>query len=161
METGIELPENSALPIERERSATHLLKAIIIKAGLEIFVICAAVSLAAYSHISPPLRGAIDVAESTRIAGWAFDPDEPNSRLEVQLFIDGQFVASKIANEKREDLVKRGAANDAQHGFNFSFQPKQISSGKHNVQVFAVHSGAGVHKSLLSITRTPLTFEVR
>ena len=56
----------------------------------------------------PLLRGAIDVADQTRVAGWAVAPEAPEVALEVQLFIDGKLVASKLADEERVDLVRSG-----------------------------------------------------
>jgi hypothetical protein len=160
MRSEVILPENSASPAERQRSATSLLRAIIVKAGLEILLVCVAVSLAAFSHVNPPLRGAIDVADSARVAGWAYDPREPGARLEVQLFIDGRFVASRVADERRDDLVKRGAAEDALHGFTFAVPPLGVAPGRHTYQVFAVRAGGGGNKVLLSITREPQVFHV-
>jgi hypothetical protein len=160
MRSEIILPENSASPAEQQRSATSLLKAIIVKAGLEILLVCVAVSLAAFSHVNPPLRGAIDVADSERVAGWAYDPREPGAKLEVQLFIDGRFVASRTADERREDLVKRGAADDALHGFTFPVPPLGVAPGRHTYQVFAVRAGGGSNRVLLSLTREPQAFHV-
>ena len=90
--------------------ATKLLRAVLTKAALEFLVIILAIFLAAYSHLNPPIRGAIDVADATRIAGWAYDPREPTDPLEVQLFIDEQFVATRRADEMREGpLFAHGA----------------------------------------------------
>lgn len=157
MSCNVATPDNAA----QQRSATKLLQAVIVKAGLELTLICVAVSLAAFSHINPPLRGAIDVADATRVAGWAYDPREPAARLDVQLFIDGRFVAAGRADERRDDLVNRGATADAMHGFTFKLAPLSLVAGHHTLQVFVLHAGSANNKILLSLTRTPLTFEVR
>lgn len=141
--------------------ATKLLRAVIAKAGLEFLVVIIAVSLAAYSHLNPPIRGAIDVADATRIAGWAYDPREPNARLEVQLFIDGQFVATRRAEEPREDLVRAGAAQNAQHGFTFSVPALQLAAGRHSVAVYALRAGGGRNKSLLALTKKEHFLDIR
>ena len=141
--------------------ATKLLQAIIAKAGLEFLLIIGAVSLAAYSHLNPPIRGAIDVAGPQHIAGWAYDPREPNANLEVQLFIDGRFVATRMADEPREDLVTAGAAENAQHGFNFALETPGLTLGKHLVNVYAVRPGGARNKSLLSLTKKTYEFEIK
>ena len=80
-----------------ERTATRLLRSVIVKTILEFILICIAVSFAAFSNFNPQLRGAVDVADQTRVAGWAYDPQTPEEGIEVQLFIDGQFAAARQA----------------------------------------------------------------
>src|SRR5262245_63639172 len=84
---------------------SRLLKAVVAKSFVEIILVCAVATLAAFSTFSPRLRGAIDVADQTRVAGWAVAPEAPDGALEVQLFIDEKLVASKLADEERRDLV--------------------------------------------------------
>ena len=142
-------------------AATKMLKALIAKAGIEIFVVMAAISFAAYSHLNPPIRGAIDVADSTRIAGWAYDPRAPEDRLEVQLFMDGKFVAEKVADELRDDLVSAGAATNSRHGFSFIVPELKLMNGVHSVNVYALRSGGGGNKSLLSITKKTQQIKIK
>lgn len=142
-------------------AATKLLRAVLAKAGLEFLVLLIAVSLASYSHLNPPIRGAIDVADAIRIAGWAYDPRDPAARLEVQLFIDEQFVATQHADEVREDLISAGAAQDAKHGFTFAVPALQLATGKHSVTIYAVRPGGGRNKSLLALTKKVHFLEVK
>lgn len=149
-------------PPQAESSiATKLLKAILAKAGLEFLIIFIAISLAAYSHLNPPIRGAIDVADATRVAGWAYDPREPNAPVEVQLFIDGQWVASRRADEQRDDLVNAKAAADALHGFTFTVPTLQLAPGKHQVTVYAMRAGGGNNKALLALTKKEYWLEIK
>jgi hypothetical protein len=140
--------------------ATKLLKAILAKAGLEFLILLIAISLAAYSHLNPPIRGAIDIADAARVAGWAYDPREPNAHLEVQLFIDGQLVTSRRADERRDDLVTAGAAMNAMHGFSFSVPELRLATGRHRVEVYAVRAGGGRNKSLLILTKKEHWLEI-
>lgn len=142
-------------------AATKMLKALIAKAGIEIFVVMIAISLAAYSHLNPPIRGAIDVADSTRIAGWAYDPRAPEDHLPVQLFVDGNFIAMKSADELREDLISAGAASNSPHGFTFLVPELKLTNGVHSVNVYALRSGGGGNKSLLSITKKTQQIEIK
>ncbi|HMY74709.1 MAG TPA: hypothetical protein PLQ88_23020, partial [Blastocatellia bacterium] len=103
---------------------------------------------------------AIDVADETRIAGWVHDPQSPAAALEVQLFIDGQFIATTPADEPREDLVRAGVTSRANHGFNFKLDSTNLAIGEHTVQVYAVRN-VGTSKTLLPIVTTPLRFSVR
>lgn len=140
--------------------ATKLLRAILAKAGAEFLLLLLLVSYAAYSHLNPPIRGAIDVADAVRIAGWAYDPRTPGAQLEVQLFIDDQFVSVRRADETREDLVRAGAAENAAHGFTFAVPTLQLAKGRHRVTVYAVRAGGGKNKALLALTKKEYWLEI-
>ncbi|MGH9837874.1 MAG: hypothetical protein ACREEM_03730 [Blastocatellia bacterium] len=140
--------------------ATRLLRAIIAKSALEIAVVCLVAALAAFSNFSPLVRGAVDVADQKRIAGWSLDPLAPNEAVEVQLFIDGQFIATKRADERRDDLVEAGVAATPHHGFSFAIEPLKLGTGEHAAQVYAVREAAGSNKMLTPISKSPNKFRV-
>ncbi len=140
--------------------ATKLLRAIIAKSFIEIALVCAVATLAAFATFSPQLRGAIDVADQSRIAGWVHDPQSPDAPLEVQLFIDGKFRAAKLADELRDDLVRAGATTRPNHGFSFPIEEINLPTGEHSAQVYAVRNAAGSSKVLLPITNSSLKFQV-
>jgi hypothetical protein len=140
--------------------ASRLLRAVIAKSFVEIFVVCVIATLAAFSNFSPMLRGHIDVADQMRVSGWVYDPLAPNSVIQVQLFIDGHFVAARVADESREDLVEAGATNKPNHGFTFSLKSLNLTRGKHTVQVYALRGTSGATKALIPISRTPRVFQV-
>lgn len=141
-----------------DSKATKLIRAIIAKSFVEVVLVCVVASLAAFSTFSPQLRGAIDVADQARVAGWVNDPRSPEKSLEVQLFIDGKFVASKQADAPRDDLVKAEVTTRPNHGFDFEVGQLNLSPGKHSAQVYAVREAAGESKILLPISALPVTF---
>lgn len=138
----------------------RLLRAIIAKSFLEVVLVCVVASLAGFSTFSPQLRGAIDVADQARIAGWVNNPHSPDIALEVQLFIDGKFAASSFADLRREDLVSAGVTTRPNHGFSFELGQLNLPNGEHSAQVFAVRDAAGASKILLPVTKTPRTFQI-
>jgi hypothetical protein len=140
--------------------ATRLLRAVLLKAGLEIGFVCLIATLAAFDNASPLLRGALDVVDRTQAAGWAFDPQAPATPLDVQLFIDDRFIATQSAAQARPDLVQAGAASDAAHGFRFDLTALPLTAGRHSAQVYAVREAAGKNKSLIPLNREPLMFEI-
>lgn len=142
---------------EAETSA-RILRAVAAKSLLDLLIVCALVAAAALANLHPFVRGAIDVADATRVAGWAYDPLSSNEALEVQLFIDGRFVASEMADERRNDLVERGATVQPGHGFTFRLAP--LAPGRYEAQVYVVRSSFGRSKMLLPLSRTPIAFEV-
>jgi hypothetical protein len=139
---------------------SRLLKAVVAKSFIEIVLVCAVATLAAFSTFSPRLRGALDVADQTRVAGWAVAPEAPDVALEVQLFIDEKLAASKLADEERTDLVSAGVTSNPNHGFNFDLTRINLAPGRHTAQVYALRPAAGENKILLPIAKQPRVFEV-
>lgn len=154
-------PPNAEPPNAEPTVATKLLRAVIAKTFLEILFICVIATLAAFKNYSPLLRGAIDVADQTRVSGWTHDPQTPDQPLEVQLFIDDQFIAMQSANQRRDDLVRAGAATQPNHGFRFDLTAVNLAGGQHAAQVYAVRAAAGTNKMLVPLAKQPVVFEVR
>jgi hypothetical protein len=140
--------------------ASRLLRAVIAKSFLEVLLVCVVATLAAFSTFSPQLRGAIDVADRTRVAGWVHDPRSPDDALEVLLFIDGKFVATARASERRDDLVKAGVTATPNHGFSFLLESLHLTNGDRLVQVYAVRNTSGASRILLPISKTPRAIKV-
>ena len=140
--------------------ATRLLRAVLAKSFLELLFVCVIATLAAFKNYSPLLRGAIDAADQTRVTGWAYDPQAPEQALEVQLFIDEQFIATQRADARRDDLVRAGAAKQPRHGFSFELAAIKLSNGPHAAQVYAVRAAAGTNKLLLPLAQQPVVFQV-
>lgn len=143
---------------EQTSIASRLLSAVLIKTAAEILLVCVVASLAAFKTFSPQLRGAIDIADQTHIAGWVNDPRLPETSLEVQLFIDDRFIATTLADKPRQDLVNANVTKRHNHGFNFDLDQLQLSPGKHSAQVYAVRDAAGESKILIPIVASPITF---
>lgn len=141
--------------------ASMLLRAVLAKSFIEVALVCVVATLAAFSTFNPQLRGAIDVADQTRIAGWVHDPQSPDEIIEVQLFIDEKFIATTRADERRDDLARTGATIQPNHGFSISVESLNLPNGAHRAQVYAVREAAGANKILLPITTAPHIFQVR
>lgn len=139
---------------------SRLLRAVAAKTFVEIILVCVVATLAAFSTFSPQLRGAIDVAGGTRVAGWVCDPRAPEDAMEVQLFIDGKLAASELADEKRIDLVESGVTSEPNHGFDFKLDSINLAPGRHTAQVYALRQTTGANKILLPIAQQPSVFEV-
>jgi hypothetical protein len=80
------------------------------------------VSASAEPLRAPDIRGFVDAVTGNRIDGWAFEPAQPTERVVVELRLDGQTVATSVADRHRTDLIRAGIG-DAFHGFRFLLRP--------------------------------------
>ncbi|MEM4740165.1 MAG: hypothetical protein QXS63_03710 [Zestosphaera sp.] len=51
----------------------------------------------------PKIQGYLDGIDGQYVFGWAWDPENPENRLEVVDYIDGEPVAEGVADLYRED----------------------------------------------------------
>jgi hypothetical protein len=103
------------------------------------------------------LRGWSETGENT-IAGWIVDDAAPEARVEVQLYVDDNFVANARANVSRPDIVAAGRARDEWHGF--AFNTASLQSGAHVARVYAVHESGGGARRTLQLIGKPVRFVV-
>lgn len=82
------------------------------------------------------------------IAGWAFDADQPNTALEIHVYIGTKCVGTCIANKERPDVNNvYGVGNN--HGFDATFSVSE--SGENLVKIYAINVGRGENTLLQSI----------
>lgn len=98
-----------------------------------------AIAVVIYTRAFPPtFHGWGEaVAESQSISGWVVDHAEPWRRVEVQLFVDGKFVGTQVAQLSRPDVVAAGWGKDEWHGY--SFVVRGLDSGPHEARVYALN----------------------
>jgi len=62
------------------------------------------------------IQGFVDEISQERIAGWAWDPAEPNTAVILKIVVDDLVVARVVANSFRTDLEAAGIGS-GQHSF--------------------------------------------
>jgi hypothetical protein len=89
-------------------------------------------------------EGHLDGITAETIWGWAWDPDKPDSPIDVEFF-DGETKLDTVTADKfREDLLKQKIGN-GQHGFSFA-TPQSLKDGKsHTIRA----KFAGADKELI------------
>jgi len=102
------------------------------------------------------LHGGLDRADAQTISGWARDDSNPSSPVEVQLFIDGNFVEQRIANELRSDVRPEDGAPDDSRGFVFKIP--QLEAGEHEARVYILHRGRSLSRRTLPLIGNPIRF---
>jgi hypothetical protein len=105
----------------------------------------------------PHFRGWGEV-DKHAIAGWANNNGNPTARVEVQLFVDGSFVAQQSADEFRPDVHAAGWALDDWHGYRFELP--QLMPGQHQARVYATHTSRYGKRITLQLLGDPIDFVV-
>ena len=138
--------------------AKKLVNLLIAKSILEtIFV--GTIAVVTYVKLFPPtFHGWGEAVPATQsISGWAVDNADPWRRVEVQLFIDGKFVGTGVAQLSRPDVMAAGWAKDEWHGYEFVLTG--LSDGMHEARVYALHRNGD--RYTLQLLGNPITFEKR
>ncbi len=68
---------------------------------------------------APSFGGNLDAADCTQIAGWAWDANEPNDAIDVDIYDGTTLLATIAAGTFRQDLLNAGIGN-GDHGFTYS-----------------------------------------
>jgi hypothetical protein len=136
---------------------TTLVHVLIGKSILETLLV-GALAVFTFMTVFPPYFHGWGEVTNDGISGWVVNNAAPWDRVEVQLFIDGKFVATAVANEPRPDVLAAGWAKDQWHGYRFPVTAH--SAGSHEGRVYALHdSGNGARKSL-QLLGDPIPFVV-
>ena len=138
------------------RGHMKLVHALIAKSLTETILV-GVLAVASFLSAFPPTYHGWGEVVPNGIAGWAVNQAEPGERLEVQLFIDNEFVANTTADQWRPDVVAAGWARDDWHGYKFSVPV--LARGKHEARVFALHAASDKRRTL-QLVGDPMLFAV-
>lgn len=97
-----------------------------------------------------PANGYVDYFDSTRIAGWAFDPSDMSEPALLSLYVDGVPEMNIIADIPRED-VRNAGLGPLKCGFDTTL-PRRLRDGQaHRVELRLGSSGTIVRGGTLEI----------
>ncbi|HKG22948.1 MAG TPA: hypothetical protein VKC34_13695 [Blastocatellia bacterium] len=156
----VESGETQARPARRtlaRRTRVRLTNLLIGKAIAEAALV-AALALLFYFTTFPPYYRGWGEATQQGIQGWAVNNASPWDRVEVQLYIDGRFVAAQTANLSRPDVSSAGYAKDEWHGYAFGLPP--LERGEHEASVYALHRSKEGTRYTLQLLGKPIRFRV-
>ena len=141
------------------KKPSQLVNALIAKSIFDTILV-GTIAVAVYMNAFPPsFRGWGEaVVETQTIAGWVVNASEPWQRVEVELFIDGQRVATQVAQHSRPDVSAAGWARDEWHGYNFVVN--LLSPGAHEARVYALHPSRNDTRYSLQMLGDPIRIEV-
>ena len=134
-----------------------LVNVLIAKSILDTIFI-GVVAVVVYTRAFPPtFHGWGEaVAESRSISGWVVNDADPWRRVEVQLFVDGKFVGTSVAQLSRPDVAAARWAKDEWHGY--SFVVSNLPQGSHEARVYALHQSG--ERYTLQMLGDPIRFQV-
>ena len=115
-------------------------------------------AFALYAHSNnfrPTFNGALEHADGRGARGWVVDLERPGATVEVQLFVDGRFVASTGAEETRTDTDAE-SPHGSRRGFNIELGGEL--RGEHEARVYAVREGRRGERRTLQPLGGPLRF---
>jgi SAM-dependent methyltransferase len=91
-------------------------------------------------------EGALDICSDDLIAGWAWDRDEPEHRVEVEIIVDGGVLGCVKAESYRADLEAAGIGDGA-HAFHYA--PRiSLCSASRSIVLRAAASGFELPRSI-------------
>jgi hypothetical protein len=93
-----------------------------------------------YAAFPPHFRGFGELTARGEVAGWAVNAASSSARVEVQLYVDGRFVAYDVASLARSDVVAAGRTAEENCGYRFALPT--LPAGGHEARVYAMHAAA-------------------
>jgi hypothetical protein len=149
---------NGALPENQMKTPSISLVHLLIGKSIIETLLVGALAVVAFMNVLPPYFHGWGEVSEMGISGWAVNNAAPWSRVEVQLFVDGRFVAHAVADQSRPDVLAAGWSKDEWHGYMFVIAP--LAPGRHEARIYALHdSGDGARKSL-QLLGNPIPFQV-
>jgi Cellulase (glycosyl hydrolase family 5) len=85
-------------------------------------------------QVLPSYEGYQDALDCFSTVGWAWDRNNPNGAITVDVYDGSTFLGSATANLFRQDLLNAGKGN-GYHGFTFSLPSSIRNGGSHTVSV--------------------------
>ena len=84
--------------------------------------------------IAPAYNGFHDGAGCNTISGWAWDQNDPNNPINVDIYDNVTLIATVPAIQFRQDLVSAGIGNGF-HGFSFTVPASLKDGATHSIRV--------------------------
>lgn len=82
----------------------------------------------------PQLEGFHDIATCDGIVGWAWDANNPNEPIKVEVFSGDKLISTVTADIFRQDLLDDHKGN-GKHGFTYTLPPQLKDGVPHSIRV--------------------------
>jgi RHS repeat-associated protein len=110
-------------------------------------------SISSYNNddASPAYQGYFDGVDCNVISGWAWDANQPNTVINVDIYDGNTLIETVAANQFRQDLLNAGIGNGI-HGFSFATPASLKNGASHSVHVKIAGTSTELGLSPKSIT---------
>lgn len=98
--------------------------------------------------------GRVEQIVQGMLHGWVHDVDKPGRRVAVEILVDGQVVATAVANRFRGDLQRSGVG-DGRHGFLAAVPRRFFDGAAHDVTARVAGTRLELRYPLLGHTLDP------
>jgi hypothetical protein len=99
--------------------------------------------------------GVHDIADCNVISGWAWNANQPNSPINVDIYDGSAVVATVSANVFRLDLLNAGIG-DGYHGFSYAIDDLLKNGKPHSIRVQFAATNTDLHATPKTITCSPV-----
>ena len=89
---------------------------------------------ASSSSQPPRYDGYIDEADCETIRGWAWDQNQPDAPVRIEVYGDGQLLAVISADQLRENLIGAGKGN-GRHAYAYVIRPSLKDGKPHSLRL--------------------------
>ena len=103
------------------------------------------------SGVAPNYQGFHDGAGCNTISGWAWDANDPNNPINVDLYDGATFLTTVPAIQYRPDLVTAGIGNGF-HGFSLTVPASLKNGATHSIRVRFPGTSTDLQRTPRSIT---------
>ena len=83
--------------------------------------------------------GTIETLSCGKVEGWAFDPDDVNTSIEVQLYLDGILQETSATDVYRND-INQSMSISGNHGFAYNLENMIDDGQMHTITLYAVEN---------------------
>jgi RHS repeat-associated protein len=115
-------------------------------------------SITCSTPASSAYGGWLDGADCNVISGWAWDANQPNTAINVEVYDGTTLIAAVVANQFRQDLLNAGIGN-GYHGYSIA-TPSSLKNGvAHSIHVKVAGTTAELSGSPKSIACGTYTYD--
>jgi hypothetical protein len=107
---------------------------------------------------SPAIVGYIDKVDGVRVSGWAWDRNQPDVAVDVEIRVAGKAVATVRADRLRKDLARSGTGN-GYHAFDAVLETPIAEADRALVSAIASVEGQPGSIALANRAAEPPTLE--
>ena len=100
------------------------------------------------------LLGYADRIDWHGAAGWAFDPDHPDTAVELEI-VDNDAVIGRITADRLREGLAQAGIGDGRHSFDVRFDPPLSHEIRHVVRVRRAGTGVELKQSRVVLEPSP------